>query len=119
MQPSSAATLFRHLRNQMVDLPVSVPAPLAMFGAGEAEAIPLAQHMSAALLINERRAAIFASNLNIPIVTVPAVVVALCDQQIISERAARTKLVLIEPITAPGIIAEARRDLDAFQPPPR
>lgn len=110
------ATLVRHLRNQMADPPEFTPTPLAIFGAGEAEAIPLAQQMSAALLINERRAAVYASNLNIPIVTVPAVVVALCDQKIISDRAARTKLALIEPITAPDIIADARRALDAFDP---
>ncbi|MGE0541606.1 MAG: hypothetical protein AB7R89_15635 [Dehalococcoidia bacterium] len=111
------ATLFRHLRVQMSDPSDPAPAPLTIFGAGEAEAIPLAQHLGAALLINERRAAIYASNLAISIVTVPAVVVVLCDQQIISDRAARTKLALIEPITAPEIITDARRALDAIETP--
>ena len=109
------ATLFRHLRAQMTDPPSSPPEPLAIFGAGEAEAIPLARQLAIALLVNERRAATYAANLGIPTVTVPAVIVALHAQEIISDRAARTKLALIRPITAPSIIEEASRALDALQ----
>lgn len=108
------ATLFRHLRPQMTGPPEPTPGPLPIFGLGEAEAIPLAHHLGAALLINERRAATFAANLAIPIVTVPAVIVSLCDQEIISDRAARTKLALIQPITAPQIMEDALRALDAL-----
>jgi len=105
------ATLFRHLRVQMTNSPAIAPAPLHLFGAGEAEAIPLAQHLGAALFINERRGATYAANLNIPVVTVPAVIVALCAETIISDRAARTKLALIQPITAQDIINDALRAL--------
>jgi hypothetical protein len=36
------ATLFRHLRDMMTDPPDQRPAPLTLFGPGEAEAITLA-----------------------------------------------------------------------------
>ena len=109
------ATLFRHLRGQMTVPPHDAPGPLSVFGAGEAEAIPLALHLGAALLVNERGAAAYAANLGLPVITVPAVVVALRDQEIISDRAARTKLDLIRPITASVMIADAIRALDALE----
>ena len=106
------ATLFRHLRGHMLDPPTNAPAPLGMFGAGEAAAITLAQALDASLLINERRAAAYAESLGIAIVTVPAVIVALRLGGIISDRAARRKLELIEDNTAQELMAEARRVLD-------
>ena len=108
------ATLFRHLRPQMTGPPEPIPAPLPIFGPGEAEAIPIAHQLGAALLINERRAATYAANLAIPIVTVSAVIVSLRDQEVISDRAARTKLALIQLITAPQIMEDALRALDAL-----
>ena len=113
------ATLFRHLRSQMTDPPAGAPAPLTRFGAGEAAAIPLAQHLRAALLVNERRAAHYAANLGIRVVTVPLFIVALHDRGVISQRAARRKLALIELITAKPIIDDARRLLDALRDDPR
>jgi predicted nucleic acid-binding protein len=98
------ATLFRHLRTHMADPPVAVISPLSRFGHGEAEAIPLALHLNAALLINEHRAARYASSLNVNVVTVPAVIVALLDQDLISKRAAQRKLQVIESITASHLI---------------
>jgi predicted nucleic acid-binding protein len=89
--------------------------PIRRFGSGEAEAIGVAARLTARLLINERRAAEYASNLDIPIVTVLAVIVSLVDRDVISARAARRKLDLIEPITERQIIDQARRAIDLFE----
>ena len=106
------ATLFRHLRNLMFDPPESSPKPIILFGAGEAEAIVLSGHLNAVLLVNERRGARYAENLNLRVVTVPTVIVTLRVRQVISSRTAYRKLDLIEPITAAEIVAEARRAVD-------
>lgn len=106
------ATLFRQLRNQMEQAPPDSPSPIARFGEGEAAAISLAGHLHARLLINERRARDHAIGQGIMTVTVPAVIVALCSQGVISHRAANRKLDLIAPITASTIVAEARQTLD-------
>jgi predicted nucleic acid-binding protein len=108
------STLFRHLRPQLLDPPQLVPAPLPVFGPGEAQPIPLARELGASLLINERRAATYAANLGIQVISVPAVVLDLHADGVISKRAARTKLALIEPITSPALIAAARRALDTL-----
>jgi hypothetical protein len=108
------ASLFRHLRTLMTDPPDAEPDPLLLFGPGEAAAIPLAQHLGVMLLINERRAATYAANLALRVVTVPAVIVTLRAEEIISDRAARTKLALIKPITADQIITSAQIALDAL-----
>jgi predicted nucleic acid-binding protein len=108
------ATLFRHLRSQMSGPPVPTPPSLRLFGAGEAEAIPLALALNARLLINERRAAQYATSLGIEVRTVPGVIVALSAQGVISLRAARTKLRLIESITAREIMGGALRALEAL-----
>ena len=108
------ATLFRHLRGQLRDPPPEAPAALPRFGPGEAEAIALAGHLSAVLLINERRGAQYAANLGIRVASVPAVIVALRARDVIGERAARRKLALIEPITAREIVEAARRALAAL-----
>jgi predicted nucleic acid-binding protein len=106
------ATLFRHLRDKMLDPPANAPLPLSRFGAGEAAAITLAQALDASLLINEHRAAAYAESLGIAVVTVPAVVVTLRLRDVISDRAARRKIDLIENNTAHELVAEARRVLD-------
>jgi len=105
------ATMFRHLRREMRDPPWPAPDPLPVFGRGEAAAIPIAQHLSAVLLMNERRATSYALARRIDVITVPAFVVALQEQDIISHRAALRKLELIESMTAPAIMAAARRSL--------
>ena len=106
------STLFRHLRSQMADPPTRDRDPLPIFGAGEAEAIPLALQLGIPLLINEYRGAQHAMRTGITIVTVPSVIVVLRAQDVISDRAARRKLELIEPITAASFISDARRALD-------
>ena len=108
------ATLFRHLRPLMVGPPPDAPAPLPIFGAGEASAIPLARQIGCVLLVNERRAAAYARNLGILVVTVPSFVVALRVEQIISDRAARRKLALVVSCTSSEFIAEAIQILDSL-----
>jgi len=108
------ATLFRHLRAKMMDPPVGGPEALPVYGAGEAEAIALARHLRAVILVDERRAAEYALNLGVDVVTVPALIVSLRALEVISDRAARKKLALIAPITAPGIIDEALVALDTM-----
>jgi len=112
------ATLFRHLRAQMADPPAERLPPLQRFGAGEAEAVVVARHLDAVLLINERRAAEYAARQGIVVVTVPSVIAALRGEDVISDRAARRKLDLIAPITARQLVADARRILDALVRPP-
>ncbi len=70
-------TLFRHVRDRMLNPPEGAILRLDRFGAGEAEAIVLAQQHDALLLVNERPAAQYAAGLGIDIVTVPEVIVAL------------------------------------------
>lgn len=89
------ATLFRHLRDRMRSAPAQLTDPLPLFGPGEAEAIALARELGVLLLINEHRAADYARNLGTLVVTVPAVIVALRAEDVISDRAARRKLALI------------------------
>jgi predicted nucleic acid-binding protein len=108
------ATLFRHLRDRMLDPPIETPPPLRAFGPGEAEAIVLAEALGVDLLVNEHRAALYAARAGIFVVTVPAVVLLLHAAGIISDRAARRKLDLIQPITAPALIEKARRALDTL-----
>ncbi|MGH2457648.1 MAG: hypothetical protein ACRDIY_02140 [Chloroflexota bacterium] len=84
----------------MVDPPADRPAGLPVFGAGEAEAIALAERLQAVILVNERCAAKYALNLGIDVVTVPSLIVAHRALEIISDRAARKKLALIAPIAA-------------------
>jgi hypothetical protein len=108
------ATLFRHLRTFMESPSVNAPVPLPIFGAGEAAAIPLASQLRSLLLINERRAAAYARNLGILVVTVPSFVVALRAEEVISDRAARRKLALIASFTSTEFIDYATQLLDAL-----
>jgi hypothetical protein len=109
------ATLFRHLRDKMLDPPDDAPPPLSRFGAGEAAAITLAQHLGAPLLINEIRATSYAAGLGIMVFTVPAVIVWLRRRGVISDRAARRKLELIMQNTARDLIDDAIVNLDRLQ----
>ena len=94
--------------------PCDAPVPLPIFGPGEAAAIPLAGQLRSVLLINERRAAAYARNLGISVVTVPSFVVGLRAEEIISDQAARRKLALIASFTSPEFIAYASQLLDAL-----
>jgi predicted nucleic acid-binding protein len=104
-------TLFRHLRHALRS-PTMDMTPLSIFGPGEAEAIALAVELKAVLLINERRGLQYAQNLGMDVASVPSVIVLLRSQGVISDRAARRKLGLIAPNTAPAIVEEASRVLD-------
>jgi predicted nucleic acid-binding protein len=108
------ATLFRHLEHELRRPEMQVE-PIGLFGPGEAEAIALAAQLKAVLLINERPAAHYARNLGLDVATVPAVIVLLHAQGVISHRAARRKLALIAANTARSIIEDATRSLDALQ----
>jgi len=110
------ATLFRHLRGKMLDPPDNSPRPLSRFGAGEAEAIPLAESLGAFLLINERPATAYAVGLSVVVVAVSDVIVALRLRDVISDRAARRKLDVIKSNTARAGVAEAHRILDRLAP---
>jgi predicted nucleic acid-binding protein len=118
-QPGVAAreypytTLFRHLRHALRPPSVDV-RPLSIFGPGEAEAIALAVELKSVLLINERAGLQYARNLGLDVASVPTVIVLLRSQGVISDRAARRKLGLIAPNTAPAIIDEASRALDVL-----
>ena len=107
------ATLFRHLQHELRTSDVEV-APLDIFGPGEAEAIALAAQLGALLLINEQPGIQYARNVGLDVATVPAVIVLLRSQGVIGDRAARRKLGLIAANTAPPIIDEASRTLDAL-----
>jgi predicted nucleic acid-binding protein len=108
------ATLFRHLRGYLLDPPNLAGRGVAGFGDGEAEAISLARDLGALLLINERPGAAFAMSIGVPVVRVPATILALCSREVISERAARRRLDMIERVTSPPTIAEARAALTAL-----
>jgi hypothetical protein len=107
------ATLFRHLLARMTLVPAAEgPAPLPVFGPGEAAAVALARARGVVLLVNERPAAAYAANLGVAVVTVPTVVVRLHLGGVISRRAAHRKLDLLSAVTTPGYIDDARRLID-------
>ncbi|HZV50824.1 MAG TPA: hypothetical protein VFD49_13775 [Candidatus Dormibacteraeota bacterium] len=108
------ATLFRHLRDKMLDPPDPEPERLPDLGRGEASALALAQALGVPVLVNEHRARKLAANLGIDTITVPAVIVALYGLGVISDRAAWRKLRLIEAITAAAIVHEAATALSAL-----
>jgi hypothetical protein len=101
------ATLFRHLRDRMRDPPNPEPAPVKALHAGEAAALALAQDLGVPLLVNEVKARNFATNLGVPVITVPATIVWLYSRGVISSSAAWRKLQLIERNTADAILREA------------
>ena len=107
------ATLFRQLRRRMLEPPPDAPQPLPVFGAGEAEAVALAGHLHAVLLINERRAARYAArtcgSTSSPC---PRSLWRSGLKNVIGDRAARRNLALIRSITSPDIVNEALLVLD-------
>lgn len=108
------ATLFRHLRDKMVDPPNPEPAPLNLFGPGEAAAIALAQQLDLALLVNEAKAMKYATNIGLTTITVPATIVVLYRHGVISNKAAWRKLELLQGNTATEIIGDAAAALSAL-----
>jgi predicted nucleic acid-binding protein len=107
------ATLFRHLQHEL-RMPEVEADPLGIFGPGEAAAIALAAQLGAVLLINEQPGIHYARNLGLDVASVPAVIVLLRSQGVISDRAAHRKLELIAANTARTIIADATRVLDTL-----
>lgn len=105
------AALFRVLRNRFHKADTDVP-PLPGFGRGEAEAIAAAAKSDALLLINESRAARYARNMGVDVASVPSAIVLLRSQNLLSDRAARTKLKLIASNTAAAILKDAVQALD-------
>jgi predicted nucleic acid-binding protein len=93
------------------------PAPLPLFGRGEAAAITLAQARGSLLLVNERPAAEHAANLGLAVGTIPTIVVRLHLAGVISRRAAHRKLDLLTSVTTPSYIEESRRLVDEAQLP--
>jgi predicted nucleic acid-binding protein len=106
------ASLFRHLRHRMTVVPASAVPPLPAFGSGEAAALALAQKHRWLVLVNEWRAAEYAVNLGLEVVTIPTVIVRLHLAGVISRRAAHRKLDLISSITTGAYLDEARRLVD-------
>lgn len=92
--------------------PSPEPVPVGRFGKGESAA--LAKHLKAHFVVNEQPAKAYAGNLGLKVTTVPAVIVALFAQGIITEQAARKKLEIVEPNTAPEIISEALLAIEAL-----
>ncbi len=108
------ATLFRHLCQRMWVVPADQgPPPLPVFGRGEAAALALAQQRRLPILVNEWRAAEHAANLGLLVITIPTVVVRLHLAGVVSRRAALRKLSLVERITTPRYVDEAREIVEA------
>jgi hypothetical protein len=108
------ATLFRHFRDKMSDPPKPEPKPLNLFGPGEAAAIALAQKLELPLLVNEAKAMKYATNIGLIAITVPATIVVLYRNGIISNKAAWRKLELLQGNTAADIIGDAAAALSAL-----
>lgn len=80
---------------------------LALFGAGEAYAISLAQERSWVLLINDYRPLQFARSLGIQCVSVPDFCVLLYAEARVTLRAVRGYLRRLAPTTSPSLLREA------------
>ena len=107
------AALFQELRSLMRDPPEVEPPPLAVFGGGEAAAIALAQLLQLTVLVNDRRAAGFARNLGLAVLTIPDTIVPLRSQELIPDHMARAMLAASRRHgTAPTLVAAASPVLD-------
>ena len=107
------AALFQELRSLMRDPPEDEPQPLTVFGGGEAAAIALAQLLQVTVLLNDRRAAGFARNLGLAVLTIPDTIVLLCAQELIPDHMARAMLAASERHgAAPALVAAATQVLD-------
>lgn len=127
MQPDRAypgrlypdTALFQEVRRLMQDPPSTEPRPLGLFGEGEAAAIPLAQQLDAALLINDRRPAGFARSLGVPVFTVPDMVLIAQSQGLVPDHMARAMLAACQQHgTSPDLVAQADEMLSALESPP-
>lgn len=108
--------LFQELRPLMHDPPAREPPPLAVFGGGEAAAIPLAQSLQAAILLNDRRPAVFARNLGLTVLTVPDMIVVLRAREFIADHMARAMLAASGRHGAsPALVTAAGRVLDLLR----
>jgi predicted nucleic acid-binding protein len=100
--------LFQQLRPLLSNPPMAEPPPLPMFGGGEAAAIPLAQELQAALLVNDRRPAAFARNLGVAVVTVPDMIVILRSRELVPDHMARAMLAASQQHgTSPQLVSAA------------
>lgn len=81
------------------------------FHAGEAAALALAQQERWWLLINEQRALDFARRQDIKAVTVPELIIYLCETRILSQRSAQQKLDGIASNTGRQVMQAARQAL--------
>src|SRR5207253_6855659 len=80
--------LFEQVRELLLDPPDPAPPPIDRLGAGEAAAIPLALHLRATLLINERRASQYARSLGIGVVTTPGMIVLARSAELVATHVA-------------------------------
>jgi predicted nucleic acid-binding protein len=107
--------LFEQMLPQMNGTPEDEPTPLRLFGPGEAAAIPLAQRLDCRVLINDRRAAAFARNLGLIVLTVPDVIVVVRSWELLPDHVARALLQAGERHgTSPILVAGAMRALDVM-----
>ena len=106
------STLFRHLRDKLLDPPLPGPPPLRVLGPGEADAIAVGQYLEARLLINERKGLVVARGMDVATLTVPELIAALMLRDVISRRAALRKLDLIIPITSRDLLEDVRRVIE-------
>ena len=105
--------LFQELRGLMRNPPDTEPAPLSLFGRGEAAAISLAQSLVATILVNDRRPATYARTLGLSVLTIPDMIVLLRIRQFIPNHTARAMLATSQQhVMSPELIAEADRLLD-------
>jgi len=86
--------------------------PLALFGAGEAHAIALAQERSWVLLINDYQPLQFAQSLGLHCVSVPDFCVLLYSEGRITYHAVKGYLRRLTPTTSPALIHLAERVVD-------
>ena len=86
--------------------------PLSRFGAGEANAIALAQERGWILLINDYRPLQLAQSLNIQCVSVPDFCVFLYAEQKITYRAVKGYLHRLAPTTSPKLLRASEHVAD-------
>lgn len=107
--------LFEQVRDHFQSPPDPEPGPLKRFGRGEAAAIALSMSDRAALLINDRRPAELARNLDMSVVTCPGMIVVARSQELIATHMAPAMLrMCAQHGTAPAIVDEALRLLEAL-----
>lgn len=93
---------------------VTPSRPVGQFGAGEAEALALAQERGWWLLINDHRPYTFARRLGLQTTSVPSFIAYLYELEVLSLTSAERKLDLITAITSPTVIDPARQAIDCL-----